>query len=178
MRLRAIVPLFLSLVAVAAACGKDATQPTGAPSTVSFTYSGDRNGTYSATGFEPDVRTGTRWTTPWASATNLNGTTQAYTEVLTSLPVSTGNQVTLFFFPYGKTGTSALSAAQGDQVVFDYKSGVSGGQVYFFNPGTVSVTSVTADRVAGTFSGTAVDTVNHRTLTVTNGSFDVHVNNP
>jgi hypothetical protein len=178
MRLRAIVPLFLSLVALVAACGKDATQPTGEPSAVSFTYAGYRSGGYSATGFPPDVRTGTRWTTQWATAGNFVLAAQPFTGITASLPVAGANHLVELAIPFGATGTFALSPTHGDALIFDFQSGVSNGVSYVFKPGTVTITSATSDRVVGTFSGTAVDTLTSRTITVTNGKFDVHVDQP
>lgn len=177
MRLRSIVPLCLSLAAVTA-CGNDSTQPTGEPSTVSFDYAGYRTGSYSAIGFLPDVRTGTRWTTAWASAGNFATIDSGYTGITASLPVGSGNHLLEIVIPFGVTGTFPLSAKHFDELIFDYKSGVSQGEIYTFIPGTVTVTSSTLERVAGTFSGTAVDTLNHRTINVTNGKFDVHIDQP
>lgn len=178
MRLRSMVPLYLCLATAAMACGSDTTQPTGVPSTVSFTYAGDRNGSYTTTGFIPDVRTGTLWTTKWATAGNFSSGTQGFTGVSASLPTSTGNQRLEISFPYAVTGTFPLSKANFDALIFDFNNGVSNGQIYFFNPGTVTVTSATADRVVGTFSGTAIDSVANKTIVVTNGSFDVHIGQP
>jgi hypothetical protein len=183
MRLRAIVPLLVSLVAVVSACGAESTQPPGEPSTLSFTYSGYRSGTYSATGFLPDVRTGMRWITPWASGDNFSTVDSGFTGLTASMPVAGANHIAAFVIPFGVTGTFTLSAhaherIAGDALIFNFKSGVSNGEVFLFSPGTITVTSSTADRVAGTFSGTAIDTLNHRTVTVTNGSFDVHIDRP
>jgi hypothetical protein len=183
MRLRAIVPLLVSLVAVVTACGAESTQPTGEPSTLSFTYSGYRSGSYSATGFPPDVRTGTRWTTPWASGDNFTTADSGFTGLTASMPAGDANHIAAFVVPFGVTGTFALSAhahepISGDALIFNFKSGVSNGEVFLFSPGIITVTSSTADRVAGTFSGTAIDTVNHRTVTVSNGSFNVHIDRP
>jgi hypothetical protein len=178
MRLRSTISLSLCLVTLVSACGGDATQPIGAPSSISFSYSGYRTGDYSASGFVPDVRTGTRWTMPWASAGNFATIDSAYTRISASLPASTGNHLVELLLPRAVAGTFPLSAVHFDEVIFDYKTGVSNGQIYSFTPGTITVTSSTAERVVGTFSGTAVDTLNKRTITVTNGKFDVHIDQP
>jgi hypothetical protein len=175
MRLRVTVPLLVLLVALVTACGAESTQPTGEPSTVSFTYTGYRSGSYSATGFPPDVRTGTRWTTQWATAGNFATIDSGYTRISASRPADNGNHRLEIVIPFGLTGTFPLSAQHFDELVFDYRSGISNGEIYTFTPGTVTVTSSTPDRVVGTFSGTAVDTANKRTISVTSGTFDVHI---
>jgi hypothetical protein len=174
MRQRVTSPVVLCLVALATACGPTDTQPAGDPSTVSFTYSGDRNGTFSVSGVRPDVRTGTLYTTPWASGNNLLFD-RTYTAINASLPSGTANHIMGFLVPAGETGTFTLSPEHFDELIFGYQSGVSSGQVYVFKPGTVTVTSATAGRVAGTFSGTAIDSSGSKTLTVTNGKFDVQI---
>lgn len=173
MRLRTIVPLFLGAMAALAACSRDATGPSGTPGTLSFTYSGTRSGNFSATGFTPDVRTGTLWTTAWVNsgllADNLGNT---FVQITANVPASGSSQVVRLIVP-DQTGTFPLDSI-GSIVVYDYLLNNSNGTVFRFNPGTVTVTSVNASRMAGTFGGTATDSLN-RSIVVTGGSFDVNL---
>ena len=173
MRLRTIVPLLCGAMAVLAACSRDATGPSGAPGTLSFTYSGTRSGNFSATGFSPDVRTGTLWTTAWVNAgvvaDNVGNT---FVNITANVPSSGSSQVVQLIVP-DQTGTFRLDSI-GSIVVYDYLLNDSNGATFRFTPGTVTVTSVNASRMAGTFSGTATDSLN-RTIVVSGGSFDVNL---
>jgi hypothetical protein len=179
MRLRSTASLVLVLMALTNSCTSASTEPTGDPSTLSFTYTGYRNGAYSVTGFQPDPRTGLLNVTPWASATNF-AIERSYTQIGGSLPAGAHVHIMQFVVPFGETGTFPLGAVHADGFIYDlltfeYDPISGAGERYRLLPSTVTVTSVTSDRVIGTFTGTAVDSVNARTITITNGSFNVFV---
>jgi hypothetical protein len=180
MRLRSTSLLVLAALVFAGSCTTESTEPTGAPSTLSFNYSGYRSGTYSVTGFEPDLRSGTVYTTPWAAAGNFAIASETFTEISSSLPAGPHVHIAQFVFPAGVTGTFALGAVHADGALydglsfeFDPNSGVA--ERYLLSPGTVTVTSTADNHVAGTFSGTAFDSTNARRIDVTNGTFNVYL---
>jgi len=178
MRLRSSASLMLVVLALTNSCTSASTEPTGDPSTLSFTYSGYRNGTYSVTGFEPDPRTGTVNITPWAGAANIT-VDQVYTQITSSLPAGTHIHAAEFVFPAGATGTFSLGSLHGgyyfDLLVFEFDPNAGTGERYLLSPATVTITSTAGNHVTGTFSGTAVDSVNARTINVTNGTFNVYL---
>ena len=172
MRFRTIVPLLSGAMALLAACSREATAPTGTPGTLSFAYSGTRSGSFSATGFAPDVRTGTLWSSSWVDAGVVGDFTGTYVAIRANVPSTGSSHVVQLIVP-NQVGTFRLDTIS-SIVVFDYLLNNTAGTEFDFKPGTVTVTSVNADRMAGTFSGTATDTLN-RSLVVTGGSFDVRL---
>jgi hypothetical protein len=181
MRLRSTTSFVLAALVFAGSCTSESTEPTGDPSTLSFTYSGYRNGTYTVTGFQPDLRTGTLYVTPWASAVNFAINDQTFTEISSSLPAGPHVHVAQFVFPFGVTGTFPLGPAHADGLLYDGLSfevdpnGLTAPESYLLSPGTVTITSTSSNRVVGTFSGTAVDSAHARRIDVTNGTFNIYL---
>jgi hypothetical protein len=179
MRLRSTVSLAFVLMALTNSCTSESTEPTGDPSTLSFTYSGYRNGAYTVTGFQPDPRTGLLNKTPWAGAVNFAIADQTFTEIVGSLPAGANIHVVEFIVPAAATGTFSLGAAHSgfvyDLLTFELDPNSGAGEQYALSPGTVTVTSTSANHVVGTFSGTAVDSTKTRSINITNGSFNVYV---
>lgn len=180
---------FTGAVALLAACG-DSTGP-DKPSnsnagSLGFSYSGDRVGSYSASGVfsrdggSPFVKQ------PFATGIRNQAGGQQEMVLLSYTPVSaaTGNMV-LFIVPnVTATGGYPLHTSCTDDadcpfagVFFDTDPGVEedDSEAYVFTDGTLNVTSVTDGHLRGTFSGTAATLSGERVITVADGSFDVPV---
>jgi hypothetical protein len=186
--MRKVLFLLLALVLPLAACGDDdnpiAPDKTGS---LSFTYSGDMSGTFSVSGeanFDnadypqnafAAAQTeggavsiaGIRPTQPPKfdfAGIELEGVTGPRTIQVCAQP--TGGACPLVFFLLGFNGN-------GD--TFD--------QGYVFTSGSVIISEINAERVRGSFQGTALFISGTgqpdftRTITVTNGQFDVPVRN-
>ena len=185
MKRRAILAV-LAAAAALAAC-KDSTGHDGVGSgSVSFTYTGARSGSYSASGEFERLGTSSFVKKSFATGVNVNDASGPVIGILGYVPVTatTGHQVVLVLPPV--TGGETLEIDPTCETVtfcplglvsFDINPDTQfdDSEGYLFTGGTVHVTSATTDRVAGTFSGTAVDVTGTKTLTVTNGSFDVPI---
>lgn len=170
-------------VALLAACN-DSTGGSGTgPGSLSFNYSGDRVGGYSASGtYRP--RGSSFDKVPFAVGVRSSGSDLA---VLSYQPVTstTGNMV-LLGVP-GVTGTGSYSLSEEDcgttgrpdcplaLLLFDTNPDLEedDSQVFAFSSGTLTVTSIADGRMTGTFSGTAETFFADSVITITNGSFDL-----
>lgn len=159
----------------------DSSSPNGAASgTVAFTFTGGGGGSYNVTGAIP-VNQASLYTTAWAAGERIdaNGTV----EVLSIRPqtASTFDEVYIGI-PRTTAGNSAIdvncTAAACTEVLFLIGTNASGSQFQFLctlESGTVTITSISSTRAAGTFGGTGSCSSSSGTqaFTVTGGSFDV-----
>jgi len=170
-----------------AACG-DGTGSSVEPGSLSFTYTGARSGSYSATGIIRRTSDTTFAKQPFAVGAkgSLQGT--SFVSVLSYRPVTaeTGDMV-LFDLANvtGPTTLSLSSSCDADDcpfaaIVFDTDPNASEDEsdFYVFESGTLNVTSVSGNHLRGTFSGTATEFFGDATITVTNGTFDVPLVSP
>jgi hypothetical protein len=185
-------PIAAALLAAAAlalaACGGDGTGSSVEPGSLSFTYTGARSGSYSATGSIRRTSDSTFARQPFAVGAkgSLQGT--SFVSILSYQPVTaeTGNMA-LFDLANvtGPTTLSLSSACDADDcpfaaIVFDTDPNASEDEsdFYLFESGTLNVTSVSGNHLRGTFSGTATEFFGDATITVTNGTFDVPLVSP
>lgn len=182
------------LAAFTAACGDGGTEPELQTGSLSFSYSGAESGTFAATG-PLDVDGGAP--TSDGAAAQSYGTT--FTRIA-AVRMAGSNQADIIQFALpAVTGPGSfsldmecLSASYGG---FTCPFAVIGLSVptqspppgsptvlpdglYAFASGTITVTSVTATRIVGTFSGSAQSiefdpSAGAEVITVTNGTFDV-----
>jgi hypothetical protein len=187
LRLRA----FVALGAIAlAGCG-DSTEPDASTLSFSYTGAGAANATtFSATGVIPPniVGTGTLGTNAWAAG-SINPTSN-FTIIGAVIPrTSTTWDITQVTVTRKTVGTTPIDPACAD----DFESVECTGIVVFYGlqpdgddfqfgcfltTGSVTITSITATNIAGTFSGTGTcfNSVGFETpYSVTNGSFNVAV---
>ncbi|HKP77083.1 MAG TPA: hypothetical protein VJT67_16245 [Longimicrobiaceae bacterium] len=185
MKRRMMTLALLAAAATLAGCKDSTGDGDGVGSgSVSFTYTGARSGTYSASGEFEKLGSGSFVKKSFATGVNLNDANGNVIGILGYVPVTatTGHQAVLVLPPVtgGETleidptceGTTfcplgLISFNLNPDEQFDDSEG------FLFTGGTVHVTSVANGRLKGTFSGTAVDVTGTQTLTVTNGSFDV-----
>jgi hypothetical protein len=184
MRSRIIAAATLAAAAALAGC-KDSTGNDGPGSgSVSFTYTGARSGSYSASGEFERVGTSSFVKKSFAAGVTLADPSGQYIGVLGYVPVTatTGNQAVLVLptVTGGETLTldptcESTTFCPLGLITFDLNpdAQVDDSEGFLFSDGTVHVTSVANGRIKGTFSGTAVDITGTKTLTVTSGAFDV-----
>ena len=185
MKLRSL----LALCAIAfAGCG-DSTEPDASTLSFSYTGAGAANArTFSVTGEIPPniVNSQTVGTTPWVAA-GVDASTN-YSTIIGVIPKSS---TILDLFVIGLTrktvGTSPIDAVCDDESttctgVFLFLGFDQNGDEYDYfcglTSGTVSITSITDARVAGTFSGTGYceDAEFAETpFAITNGQFSVAI---
>lgn len=162
--------------------------PPPSPSALGFSFSGDRSGTYSVTGEVPlDASRRPQYGT-WAAAlpqdtVNLQvaaaraGTGRLADVFLIVLHrVSAPGTYTLSASCTESTPTSCARGLLAFGYNWDSRNPPPEAQ-YDLAAGTITVTSVSADRVRGTFevSGPRVSTAGGATISLTSGSFDVAV---
>jgi hypothetical protein len=182
--MRKLLPLFLALLLPLAACGND--DPTG-PSKVgslSFTYSGDISGTFAVSG-EANPDDGDFPRNEFAAAQVENGEVFIFGVRPTQQPKFDYFGIAL----EGVTGPRTIQVcplpAENCPAVF-FLRGFNGNgdtfdQAYVFVSGSVTISHMSAERVRGSFQGTAIFISGagqpdfSRTITVTNGQFDVPV---
>ncbi|HSU12882.1 hypothetical protein [Longimicrobium sp.] len=170
-----------------AACG-DSTGSSVDPGSLSFTYTGARSGSYSATG--AIVRTSDTTFAKQPFAVGAKGTLQGQTfvSILSYRPVTSSTGDMVLFDLANVTGPTVLSLDAGcvaddcpfAGIAFDTDPDASEDEsdFYLFDSGTLSVTAVSGGRIRGTFSGTATEFFGDATITVTNGAFDVPLVSP
>jgi hypothetical protein len=181
---------FLALAAIAVAgCGDDPVSP-GADSVLSFSYTGAGAAaatSFSAAGQIPANVQTSFGSTSWAAG--AAAPTVNYATVAASIPRTA---TTYNFIAIGVTrktvGTSPVDATCDDPEA----TNCTGVFVFFdFNPdgddmafgcyltaGSVTITSITSEKIAGTFSGTGTclsDAFTESEFAITNGAFDVDV---
>ena len=182
-RLRWLSPLVG--IAFAAGCN-DSTGPSKVGS-LSFNYSGDMSGSFSVSG-EPNLGTNFYPQNAFAAATNFSGsvtiagvkprTAPLYDVMAMDLSNSdvTGPRTIDFCSTGGCPEVFFALGFNGDGDTFETS--------YIFTSGSVTIAAMDDKRMRGSFSGTATyldpDTgtlVPARTITVTNGQFDVPIRN-
>jgi hypothetical protein len=154
---------------------------------LSFTYSGARAGTYSASG-RFQARSTSFAKQPFAIGARSSEAGVSEVAVLSYLPVTTSTGHMLLLGLPGNSGTGSYSfddsGCSGEDLdcafallLFDTNPDLEedDSQVFAFTTGTVNVTSNTSGHLRGTFSGTAETFFGDSVITVTNGSFDVPV---
>ncbi|HEU4562781.1 MAG TPA: hypothetical protein VFS20_33435 [Longimicrobium sp.] len=169
-------------VALLAACN-DSTGGSGTgPGSLSFSYSGDRVGSYSASGtYRP--RGSSFDKVPFAVGVRSSGSDLA---VLSYQPVTstTGDMVLLAVSGVSQTGSYSLASDNCGSndcplalLLFDTNPDLEedDSQVFAFSSGTLNVTSISSGRMTGTFSGTAETFFADSVITISNGSFDLPV---
>jgi len=166
------------------ACG-DGTGSSGttASGSLSFDYSGARSGSYRASGTFQRTSDSTFAKQPFAVGARgtVSGTT--FVDLLSYQPVNaqTGHMVLIELPNVTAPATFSLNGSCDTDdcplagLVFDTDPSASedSSDLYFFDTGTLQVTSVSSGRIRGTFSGTATQFLGEQTITVTNGTFDV-----
>ena len=167
----------------ATGCG-DSTGPkaTGSGS-LSLSYTGARSGTFSASGALEKAGASSFVKQEFAAGVKLTDAAQNYVGVVAYVPVTstTGHEVVLLF-PSAAAGTTldltdtcVGTACPLGVVAFDTNPDLADDNAdpFFFSTGTLHISTISGSRITGTFSGTAEDFDGTRTITVTNGSFDV-----
>lgn len=179
----------LSIVAcVVSACQSDGVSPNPDPSTVSFIYQGlHTGGVFEASGEATLDPSGMLVRADYAGAVvRQPGTTLAGTVVLIAndaAGANHGNMIRIDGVP-PRVGTYAFSPAASPWGLFQPSivwtaSQFGGGTAYGLSSGELTVTSVSASRIAGSFRGIATDVDGRAgSLTVANGRFDVALNDP
>jgi len=161
--------------------------------TVSFTFSGDQSGSFSAAGMRQGSPENPAFGT-WAAAGWSQEEQQLAVAAFRGRTAPAGDWFVLGLGNTTGTGTVTLDGApclEGEEdgcamgiLGFDVREpgefDPTNDRVYAILSGTVTITTFTADRLRGTFSGTAVHLLDHftsapepRTLTIAGGSFDV-----
>lgn len=167
-----------------AACG-DSTGSDGAAGTVSYTYSGSRNGSYTAHGTF-GLSAGTFVRREFAVGTLFN-TDDAGLGVIGFDPVSTSHaDVALITIPHPAgpgTWQVSFNGCQLDCAVLGFVfnlNALAGGSeaetTYYMDHGSVTLTKLSATHAEGTFQGTAVNFSGAAdSIVITNGKFNVPI---
>lgn len=175
-------------VALLAACGDSTgsgSKTATGPGSLSFTYSGARAGTFSASG-ELQQNSTSFVKQPFAVGVRSRQGNVSAISIVSYLPVTsaTGHMVLLGIPEISGTGNIDLS---GDNctslcpvalLLYDTNPDLEeedDSQLFGFVAGTVSVTSNSNGHLKGTFSGTAENFEGDSVLTITNGAFDVPI---
>ncbi|CAN5578612.1 hypothetical protein BH10BAC3_BH10BAC3_13640 [soil metagenome] len=176
--------LLFCLVITSAACKKESTsppQPFGV-SSLSFTYSGDQNGTYSAIGEYQSPPTTEPWTYEWAGARRFTNLLVKYIFIGANAEVTANPYVSEYFYihiPDKGKGTFPIPTWGSEEIIFNYTGGLAPDEHYNVSAGTVVVTTYSKDRVAGTFTATARDQFDgSKHVNITNGQFDLKLTGP
>jgi len=182
----------IAVVIVLAGCG-DATGPSVPEHTFAFDYSGDITGTFSASGLPTEATPGVLAPTGYAAAMSYPaGTSRAGTlSFITQDPrgQQQGDMFLMSRIPATRGTVTLASGANNTPAALLYLDVLwtfatfRPTTIYVLDAGTLTITSVSATRVRGTFHGTAhllrssgVDPT--RALTITNGEFDVSIDDP
>jgi hypothetical protein len=182
-----ILVLSLACLAGLAAC-KDSTGSTGDESgSLSFTYAGSAAGSFSANGVFP--RSSGVPTVQFAAAIRDTANGEPYMALVGFQPTTNGRGHLVEFDFANSTAPQTLTldescyaqdtltgcavALVGLNYDLSTGSSVAGEESYFFDSGTFTVSSVSADHVRGTFTGHATDVDTGHTIDVTGGQFDV-----
>jgi hypothetical protein len=169
-----------------AACG-DGTGSGVEPGSLSFTYTGARSGSYSATGTIRRTSDTTFARQPFAVAAKASFQGASFVSLLSYQPVTDQTGHLVLFDLAGVTGPATFSLAPCDTpdcpfaaIAFDTdpNAGEDDSDLYVFDSGTLAVTSVSGGHLRGTFNGTATLLLGDATITVANGTFDVPLVSP
>lgn len=176
-------------VALLAACG-DSTGGSGssASGSLSFSYTGDRTGSYSASGtFKQNSTSFVKQ--PFAVGVRSSTVGGQGVVLVSYTPVSsaTGNML-LIGIPSTAASTASYDLADENcngtttlcpfsLLLFDTNPDLEedDSQVFTFTSGTLNVTSNSGSRLQGNFSGTAETLFGDSVITITNGTFDIPV---
>ncbi|HEX8906038.1 MAG TPA: hypothetical protein VF771_14415 [Longimicrobiaceae bacterium] len=166
-----------------AACGDSTGNSEASPGSLSFSYTGARSGSYSATGAFRQTSDSTFAKQPFAVGARGAESGFTYISLLSYQPVTAEEgDMALFILPnVTSPATFPLSASCETAdcpfaaLIFDTNPDASedDSDLYLLESGSVNVTSVSSRRMRGTFSGTATELFGDASITVTNGSFDV-----
>lgn len=173
--------------AALAACSTDSTGFEEIESgSLAFNYTGARSGSYSATGsFTASTGRNAFQALPFAAGVKINDPVAGQlVGIIAFLPftASTGHQASFLLPPVtaGQTLDLATSCTTFTfcplgLLAFDLNLAVAAQDpdTFVFTSGTLTIASVSGGRMAGTFSGVAEDSAGVRTITVTDGTFDV-----
>ncbi|HET7464941.1 MAG TPA: hypothetical protein VFJ82_27100 [Longimicrobium sp.] len=172
-------------VALLAACGDStgSNTATGAGS-LSFTYSGARAGSYSASG-EFQQNTTSFVKQPFAVGVRSQQGGVSAISIVSYLPVTstTGHLVLLGIPEPAGTGSVDLSGNTCTDlcpialIAYDTNPDLDedASQLFGFVTGVVNITSKSNGHLRGTFSGTAENFAGDSVITITNGQFDVPI---
>jgi hypothetical protein len=181
---RGYLAVALAAATLAATGCKDSTGPKAAGSgSLSLSYTGARSGTFSASGALQKADASSFVKQEFAAGVKLTDGAQNYVGIVAYVPVTstTGHEV-LFLFPSATAGTTldltdtcVQNVCPLGVVAFDTNPDVEtdNSDPFFFTTGSLHISTISSGRITGTFSGTAEDFDGTRTITVTNGSFDV-----
>jgi hypothetical protein len=187
--MRKLLPLLFVLLLPPAACGGNDNDVVGPEKlgSLSFSYSGDISGTYSVSG-EPKFDNDRYPQNPFGAAILGNN---GFLRITAMRPTQRPTVDGFMFRMGGITGPTTIPVCPQligpscPDVVFSVKSNRPGelyNDPYQFTSGSVTISEITAERVRGNFQGTAVfrsltDQATTRTITITNGQFDVPIRN-
>jgi hypothetical protein len=156
------------------------------PGSLSFSYESARTGTYTASGAFTASNGNAVQALPFAAGVRINNPVAGQiVGIIAWMPVGsiTGHQATFLLPPVTAAGqTFALARScttttfcPGGVLSFDLNLAPTGldPDTFVFTSGTLTITSLSGERVAGTFSGVAADSAGIRVVTVTDGTFDV-----
>jgi hypothetical protein len=182
-RLSALVASALAL----AACDGSSTGSSTTTGSVSFHYAGSSSGDFSASGDVP--RTGASPAVQFVAAVRDSSGDEPIVALVGFQPVAGGRVHLVEFDMQDARGERTLSMAEScyDQstlagcaialVGLNYdvstSQSVAGEESYFTDAGTMHVTTATATRLQGTFSGHATELDSPGQITLTEGKFDV-----
>ena len=189
--MRKLLPLlFAALLPLAACGGNDVVGPNEQekPGSLSFSYSGDINGTFSVSGVPKSVNDNYPQK-PFAVAAL---TSTGFLRINAILPTEPPKANRFGFSVYSVKGPKTVqicaqvTSFDCPDVFFFIGFNVVGERwegPYLFRSGSVTISEITAERVRGSFQGTAVfvsgneEAVITKTITITNGQFDVPTRN-
>ena len=172
--------LALAAFAFVVSCG-DSNGPSGNSGTASFNYSGAITGSFEAEGAPPVLQPeGAEF------AAGFRSDQDQVVGVVAVVPRnSTNSDVLIIQIPRLTAGSSTIldtcTADNCAAVLFSYNANNDSGEAQWscgLLSGTITITSITSDRVEGTFSGTGECLGTGPTpsaFTITNGSFDVRL---
>jgi len=190
--MRTSIRLFSAVCAVCVllGCGDNPAGPaTDGTSTLSFTYTGDASGSYTAAGLPTQPAPEYLAPTNYAAAMSYPaGSSRAGTLSIVANDASGtkgGNMLLIQGIPTRRTTVSLSSSVGGLlHMGLTWTPSYFGSQLmYVLDAGELSVTEYSATRVRGTFRGTAFRYIRGssdrtRTITITNGRFDLTVDDP
>lgn len=190
--MRKLFPFLLALLLPLAACGDDnGTGPEEEIGSLSFSYTGDTSGTFSVSG-EPRQDSNGNPIGEWAVASTSSGGEL----FIAGLRPTQGAKMDVMFMQLsGVTGPTTIAVCINPAQITDecpqifFAQGFNGNgetfdRGYFLLSGNVTISAMSSERVRGSFQGTAIliDPTTAqpnlgRTITISNGQFDVPIRN-
>jgi hypothetical protein len=166
-----------ALVGALAGCGSDTTEPTSQPGTLSFSYSGMVNGTFSTEGSMPAENWDTQHWAAGVKDTDAGSIEVVGIKVRTNGLLDEAFVVFELLAPGSASIEDPIEPATVDIELGVDESGATDGFEHMcsLTAGTVTVTAISSTRVAGTFSGTGTCSTSSEqgSISITNGKFDV-----